>query len=190
MKKTADRNGALMMSKVKDAILHVRNEKVILDANVAALYGVETRVLNQAVRRNAEKFPDEYMLALSKREVADLRSQNVTANLSSKSRYAPKAFTEKGLYMLATILKSPVATAATFAIIETFAAVRELKNELVELHRETTPQQQQSKMKNFGKLLADIVMPDLKTMETESTLELNFIVGKLKHTVKRVKKSN
>ncbi len=190
MKKTVNQGGALMMSKVKDAIFLIRNEKVVLDVDAAALYGVETRVLNQAVRRNAEKFPAEYMLTLSRREAADLRSQNVTANLSSKSRYAPKAFTEKGLYMLATILKSPIATAATFAIIETFAAVRELKNELVDLHQEVNPQRQQSKMKKFGKLLADIVMPDLKATETESTLELNFIVGKLKHTVKRIKKSN
>ncbi len=186
MKKTLRQSAVLMISDVKDSILLIRNEKVILGADVAALYGVETRVLNQAVRRNADKFPSEYMLTLSKQEVADLRSQNVTANLSTMSRYAPKAFTEKGLYMLATILKSPVAIAATFAIIETFAAVRELKNELVELHKESNSQQQQSKMKKFGKLLADIVMPDLKTTETE----LNFIVGKLKHTVKRIKKQD
>ncbi len=94
------------------------------------MYGVETKALNQAVRRNAEKFPKEYMIALSKHDVANLRSQNVTANISNMSRVAPKAFTEKGLYMLATILKSPIATAATFAIIETFAAVRELKTNL------------------------------------------------------------
>ncbi len=190
MKKTTDRNGALMMSKVKDAILHVRNEKVILDADAAALYGVETKRINEAVRNNPDKFPAPCMFVLNREERDLLRSKFSTTKFSSKSRALPKVFSEKGLYMLATILKSPVATAVTFAIIETFAAVRELKNELVELHRETTPQQQQSKMKNFGKLLADIVMPDLKTMETESTLELNFIVGKLKHTVKRVKKSN
>ena len=101
----------------------------------------------------------------------------------------PKAFTEKGLYMLATILKSKVAFGATFAIIETFAAVRGLKRELVNLHKETDPEKQTTKMQHFGKVLSDIVMPDLETSETESTLELNFIIGKIKHTVKRVKKT-
>ncbi len=91
--------------------------------------------------------------------------------------------------MLATILKSHNATAATLAIIETFAAVRSLKRELVELHKETDPEAQQAKMKHFGQVLSDIVMPDLETTETESTLELNFVIGKRRHTVKRVRKN-
>lgn len=90
--------------------------------------------------------------------------------------------------MLATILKSEKATDVTFAIIETFAKVRSLKRELVELHKEVDKQKQASKMKHFGEVLSDIVMPELSTSETESTLELNFIIGKIKHTVKRVKK--
>jgi len=87
--------------------------------------------------------------------------------------------------MLATILKSERAKEATFAIIETFAKVRTLQKELIELHQVTDKTMQNTKMEHFGNVLADIVMPDLKTEETESTLELNFIVGKLKHTVKR-----
>nr|WP_302584421.1 hypothetical protein [Paraprevotella clara] len=92
--------------------------------------------------------------------------------------------------MLATILKSKKAVNATFAIIETFANVRQLKRELRTLHQETDSHVQQSKMKHFGEMLSDIVMPDLETAETESTLELNFLIGKIKHTVKRVKKQN
>lgn len=172
---------------VKDKILLVRNEHVIIDADVAELYGVETKRINEAVRNNANKFPDGYMLCLSKDEVNDLRSNNSSTNLSTKSRVLPKAFTEKGLYMLATILKSKQAVEVTFAIIETFAAVRELKRELVNLHKETNPEIQQSKMNRFGEMLSEIVMPDLETAETESTLELNFIIGKIKHTVKRIK---
>lgn len=76
----------------------------------------------------------------------------------------------------------------TFAIIETFTKVRNLKQELIELHRETDRIKQTSKMQHFGKVLSEIVMPDLETQETESTLELN--IGKIKHTVKRVKKSS
>ena len=90
--------------------------------------------------------------------------------------------------MLATILKSKRANEVTFAIIETFAKVRYLKQEIVELHKETNPQVQTEKMKRFGEVISDVVMPDLETTETESTLELNFFIGKIKHTVKRIKK--
>ena len=92
--------------------------------------------------------------------------------------------------MLATILKSERATAVTIAIIETFAKVRELKRELVELHKETDKAEQEKKMNHFGEVLTDIVMPDLETSETESSLEINFIIGKIKHTVKRVRKND
>ena len=88
--------------------------------------------------------------------------------------------------MLATILKSKSSVNTTFAIIETFAAVRELKRELVELHKDDNSVDKHSKMQQFGEILSDIVMPDLET--TESSLELNFIIGKIKHSVKRVKR--
>ena len=104
------------------------------------------------------------------------------------SKYNYKAFTEKGLYMLATVLKSRRAVDATFAIIETFAKVRGLKRELVELHNEKDHKRQTEKMHHFGETLADIVMPDLDTVETESSLELNFFIGKIKHTVRRIKR--
>lgn len=126
---------------VRDRIVVVRQLPVILDADVAALYGVETKHVNQAVRNNCDKFPADYVFALTPDEVRDLRSKFLTANplrsknstleINPKSRYAPKAFTEKGLYMLATVLKSGRATAATFAIIETFAKVRSLKRESI-----------------------------------------------------------
>ena len=90
--------------------------------------------------------------------------------------------------MLATIPKSQRATTVTFAIIETFAKVRTLKRELIELHKETDKEKQTSKMKHFGEVLTDIVMPDLETQETESSLELYFIIGKIKHSVKIVRK--
>lgn len=176
-----------LQEEVKSRMLIIRNKQVILDSDVAKLYGVETKAVNQAVKRNTDKFPSDYMFRLEKEDVEYLRSQNVTANISAKSRFLPVAFTEKGLYMLATILKSPKATDAAFAIIETFAAVRELKRELINLHKENDPKVQQSKMKRFGEVLSDIVMPDLETSEIESTLELNFIIGKIKHTVKRTK---
>ena len=168
----------------------VRETVVILDADIADLYGVETKRVNEAVKNNPDKFPSTYMFRLTREEMIFLRSKNPTAKISSKSRDLPAVFTERGLYMLATILKSKKAVNATFAIIETFANVRQLKRELRTLHQETDSHVQQSKMKHFGEMLSDIVMPDLETAETESTLELNFLIGKIKHTVKRVKKQN
>lgn len=112
---------------------------------MADLYGVETRRVNEAVRNNPDKFPTDYMFELTKSELRDLRSKISTTKVSSKSRSATKVFTEKGLYMLATILKSEKATEVTFAIIETFAKVRGLKRELVELHKETDKQNKSQK---------------------------------------------
>ena len=179
---------SVLMEQVEDKIAVIRNVDVIADADVAALYGVETREINQAVRNNRDKFPSTYMFELSNNELHDLRSKILTTNVSSKSRSTTKVFTERGLYMLATILKGKTAKNMTFAIIETFAKVRELKRELLEFHQEKDKEKQTSKMQHFGELLADIVMPDLQTSETESSLEINFFIGKLKHTVKRVRK--
>ena len=128
------------------------------------------------------------MFELSPNELRDLRSKVLTTNVSPKSRSTTKVFTDRGLYMLATILKGDKARDVTFAIIETFAKVRELKRELLELHTEKDKAKQASKMQHFGEVLTDIVMPDLQTQETESSLEINFFIGKIKHTVKRVRK--
>ena len=92
--------------------------------------------------------------------------------------------------MLATILHSERATGVTYVIIETFFKVRSLKRELLALHNETDKEVQKTKMQHFGEVLSDIVMPDLQTQETESSLEINFFIGKIKHTVKRVRKED
>ncbi|MBO5614659.1 MAG: ORF6N domain-containing protein [Prevotella sp.] len=177
-----------LMKEVENKIAVIRNQEVIADADVAELYGVETKRVNEAVRNNPDKFPPRYMFELTTNELRDLRSKISTTNVSTKNRKTTKVFTERGLYMLATVLKGERARDITFAIIETFAKVRSLKRELVELHQETDKEKQASKMKHFGDVLTDIVMPDLQTSETESSLEINFFIGKSKHTVKRVRK--
>ena len=177
-----------LMKNVQSKVLTLRNQNVILDADVAALYGVETRRINEAVRNNPDKFPADYIFRLSNAEMISLRSKFSTANISSKSRTLPYAFTEKGLYMLATILKSKTAVNTTLAIIETFTAIRELKRELLDLHKEPNKAKQQTKMEHFGNILSELVMPELEATKTESSLELNFLIGKIKHTVKRIKK--
>ena len=175
---------------IETRLIELRGQKVLVDRDVAELYGVETRRVNEAVKNNPEKFPEGYFFTLQNAE-----KQYVVENFDhlkpiKNSTVEPRAFTEKGLYMLATILKSKKATMVTIAIIETFAKVRGLKRELVELHKETDKEVQSKKMHHFGEVLTDIVMPDLETSETESSLEINFLIGKIKHTVKRVKKDN
>lgn len=98
---------------VESKIITVRDQQVILDCDVAELYGVETKRINEAVRNNPEKFPKGYVFELDKQEYMMLRSKFSTAKISSKSRSLPQVFTEKGLYMLATILKSPLAVQTT-----------------------------------------------------------------------------
>ena len=187
--------GKLVVQKVESMILGIRGENVILDADVAYLYGVETKRINEAVKNNPDKFPEDYMFVITDEELQVLRSTRSTSNIlrskfSTKSRTLPKAFTEKGLYMLATILRSKKSIEVTFAIIETFVKVREMKRELVDLHNETDKNILSEKMNHFSDVLSDIVMPDLETSETESILELNFIIGKIKHTVKRIRKNS
>ncbi|MBO4512479.1 MAG: ORF6N domain-containing protein [Victivallales bacterium] len=181
---------AISYGEVRQKIISIRQQSVILDSDVAELYGVETKRVNEAVRNNPDKFPADYMFELTEEETSFLRSKFSTLKGTGRhSKYKYKAFTEKGLYMLATILKSRQATMATFAIIETFSKVRELQQELVDLHNESDKNKQIGKMHHFGEMLADIVTPEMETVETESTLELNFIVGKLSHTVRRIKKA-
>lgn len=201
IKKDQQNPAPVSLGDVQNKIVVLRGEPVILDRDVAKLYGVETREVNQALKNNPNKFPVGYTYTLNNQEVAEMRSKILITSSEaaeneqvspkfSKSHYNPTAFTEKGLYMLATILKSERATQTTIAIIETFTKVRYLKRELVELHQETDTTQQSERLKRFGEVISDIVMPDLATTETESTLELNFFIGKLKHTVKRTKKDS
>ena len=102
-----DKQFPILHSLVMSYIVEIRQHPVIVDADVAALYGGgETKRVNEAVKNNPDKFPEDYMFVLTSNELKDLRSKISTTNLSAKSRSLPKAFTEKGLYMLATILKS------------------------------------------------------------------------------------
>ena len=118
-------NEIVKYEQVKDKVIVLRGEPVLLDADVARLYGVETRVVNQAVKNNQDKFPDGYLFRLDNQEVADLKSKILISSWGG-NRKVPTAFTERGLYMLATILKSPRATQTTLAIIETFVQLREV----------------------------------------------------------------
>lgn len=173
---------------VESKMIVLRGQPVLIDADVAELYGVKTKEINQAVRNNPRKFPYDYLFELDKYEQMELVKNFDHLNKLKYSALPPTAFTERGLYMLATILKGDQAVVTTLAIIDTFARVRELKRELVSLHNEKDKDKQKSKIQHFGEVLTDIVMPDLQTTETESTIEINFVIGKINHTVKRVRR--
>lgn len=171
-------------NKVSEKIITIRNQKVIIDSDVAELYGVQTRRINEAVKNNQDKFPSGYIIELDNKEFMDLRSKFSTTNLS-KTRVLPKAFTEKGLYMLATILKSERATQTTIEIIETFTQIRELSRTVSELAEIKDEDKQKSLMQKSGDIMADLLGEDMQTTDTETTVELNFAVLKFKHTIKR-----
>jgi ORF6N domain len=108
-------------------ILLLRGQRVMLDAELAALYGVETKVLVQAVKRNLERFPLDFMFQLDAEEYAALRSQFVTSNVGRGGRrYAPYAFTEQGVAMLSSVLNSPRAIAINIEIMRAFVQVRSM----------------------------------------------------------------
>jgi hypothetical protein len=171
-------------SQVEEKILIIRNKSVLLDSDVAELYGVETMRINEAVKNNPDKFPKGYILELTKDEKKEV-IENFDIPKIKFSRVLPKAFTEKGLYMLATILKSDRATQTTIAIVETFAKIRELARTVSELSEITDGFKQKSLMQKGGEIIADILGDDLKATDTETSIELNFAVLKFKHTVKR-----
>lgn len=180
-------NSIVKIENVKDLIVELRGENVLLDADVATIYGVETKRINEAVKNNPDKFPIGYMFELSKAEFQDLRSKITTAKFA-KTRVLPKVFTEKGLYMMATILHSKQAIDATFAIIETFSKFRELSRSIKELSVVQDKAEQKSLMQKSGELIAQIFDEDLQTNDTETSIELNFAVLKFKHTIKKKSK--
>ena len=160
---------------IEDKIITLRGQKVLLDRDVATLYGVETKRVNEALRTNLDKFPKDYCYLVENFD---------RFSVLKHSTVEPKAFTEKGLYMLATILKSSRATNATFTIIETFAKLRELSRTLNNLP-DASEEQQKSLLEKSGDLFTDLLDNNLQATDSETTIELNLAVLKVKHTVKR-----
>jgi hypothetical protein len=129
-----ERTTVVATEQITSSILIVRGHKVLLDADLAVLYGIATKVLVQAVKRNEERFPDDFMLRLTAKEWEDLRSQTVTSKRGGR-RYPPYAFTEQGVAMLSSVLKSPRAIAVNIQVMRAFVNLRELLNSNKELAR-------------------------------------------------------
>ena len=174
---------------VENKIITLRDQQVILDSDVAELYGVQTKEINQAVRNNPEKFPIGYIWELSTEETQSLRSKILTLkNLGrgQHSKYPPKAFTEKGLYMLATILKSPKAVETTIAIVEAYAKLKELSRVITQIpQQEENSAEQKTLLQRGGQLVEDLLTDVMPVQSSETSFELNLAMFKFKHTVKR-----
>ncbi len=170
---------------IQSLIIDVRDQQVLIDADVAKLYGVETRDINKSVSNNPDKFPNGYVVELSEDEKKELVENFHRFDRLKHSSAMPKAFSEKGLYMLATILKSKQATMTTLTIIETFSKIRELSRTVKALSVVKNDAEQKDLMQRSGELIAQVLDDDLETNGTETTIELNFAVLKFKHTIKK-----
>jgi hypothetical protein len=176
---------------IEKKIIEIRGEKVLLDSDVATIYGVETKRINEAVKNNINKFPDGYIFELNNEDWQLLRSKISTLETIGKGKhvkYLPKAFTEKGLYMLATILKSPQATEATITIIETFAKIRQLTKTIKDLSTLQDKDYRNTLMQKSGEFFSEILDDSFETTGMETSIEINFAIMKFKHTLKKDRK--
>lgn len=157
-------------------ILSLRDQRVMLDAELAALYGVETKVLVQAIKRNIERFPGDFMFQLDAQEWESLRSQFVTSNTGRGGRrYAPYAFTEQGVAMLSSVLNSPRAIAINIEIMRAFVQVRSMaathqdlakqlaelqdKTELLAMSHDTFSRNTRNQLKQVFDALRELMTP-------------------------------
>jgi len=161
----------LVQGETSSKIFTLRGKQVMLDRDLAELYQVELKRLNEQVKRNSERFPDDFMFQLNKEEYENLKSQIATSSLEHGGRrYMPYAFTEEGIYMLATVLNSKVAVQTNIAIIRTFKKLREfskhynaLAKQLIEVDRKHDKQYKELK-KALDELIATSELADAKVM--------------------------
>ena len=162
-------NELLVQNEIGSRIFTLRGKEVMLDRDLAELYGVETKRVNEAVRNNQDKFLEDFYFELTDKEFEILRSKDSTTKFS-KTRVNPKVFTEQGVYMLATVLKSKTASEVTVSIIRTFAKLREftkhynaLAKKIMELERKNDKQFKEV-FKRLDNLVSDAQEADEKIM--------------------------
>ncbi|MCX8514047.1 MAG: ORF6N domain-containing protein [Burkholderiales bacterium] len=173
---------------VKDKVISVRNQQVILDSDVAELYGVETKRINEAVKNNPEKFPNGYILELNNNEKAEVVENFDHLQKLKFSSTLPKAFTEKGLYMLATILKSPTAVNTTIAIIDAFAQLKELTNAVYSLAKAKDEAEQIHVLENNIDLIANLLDNELIVSQQETEIKIKLPFFEITRKITKVKK--
>ena len=190
------KSSLLPLETITHRILLLREQKVLLDADLATLYGVETKVLLQAVKRNLERFPEDFMFQLTNQEFNVLRSQSVTSSSEALEtlrwggrRTAPYAFTEQGVAMLSSILSSPQAVQVNIAIMRAFVKLRELamthhdlakqlnaleeKTEALSMQHDTFARNTRAQLKQVFDAIRELMTPP----EPQKKRPIGFISG-------------
>ena len=159
------------VERIAQSILLIRNQKVMLDADLAALYGVDTRVLIQAVKRNIDRFPEDFMFQLTKQEFDDLRSQIVTSSWGGR-RYPPYAFTEQGVSMLSSVLRSKRAIQVNIEIMRAFVQLRRILASHADLARKLSALEK--KYDAQSKVVFDAIRGLMAPPEPKKKREIGF----------------
>ena len=182
---------------IENKLIKYHDEFVIVDKDIAELYNVATKEVNQAVSNNPSKFPKGYVMELTKEEKTELVKNFDRFSKLKHSTVNPKVFTEKGLYMLATILTSEKAIQTTLNIIETFAKVKELSRNINSIMKTTDENVQKELANKSNKILEEIIEiePDIladdedgEVIETTTKFEFNLGFAKVSKSIKKVKK--
>jgi len=182
---------------IESKLIKYNNEWVLLDKDVAFLYEIEPKKLRQQVKRNINKFPNDYAHQLSEDDLDIMVSQNVTPSKQQFGGSLPYVFTEKGLYMVATILKSKKADEATFTIMETFAKVKELSRNINAIMKTEDAEGQKELANKSNKILEEIIEiePDIladdedgEIIETTTKFEFNLGFAKVSRSIKKIQK--
>ena len=164
-KRTAtSRQSLVAADQIETAILLLRGQKVMLDRDLAELYGVATRVLKQAVRRNIKRFPPDFMFELTRQENQSLRSQNVTLKRGQHSKYLPFAFTEQGVAMLSSVLNSQRAIDVNIEIMRAFVRLRQMLSAHKDLGRKLAALEKKydDQFKTVFEAIAELMTPPEK----------------------------
>jgi len=158
----------MQLQRIKRCIFEIRDQKVILDYDLAELYGVSTKALKQAVRRNLSRFPQDFMFRISKREFESLRSQIVTSNRGG-TRYMPYAFTEQGVAMLSSVLNSRNAIKINIEIMRAFVLMRKyaLTNEKLSVKLKRLERKFNRRFRNIGEALTYLLQQN-KIQQSQS----------------------
>ena len=170
------------VERIERSILLIRGHKVFLDQDLAALYGVETKSLTRAVKRNIDRFPDDFMFQLTTDEFADLRRQSGTSSSWGGRRYPPYAFTEQGVAMLSSVLRSPRAVAVNVEIMRTFVRLRRMLASHADLARKLDALEK--KYDAQFRQVFDAIRQLMQPPERSALLEIGF------HTIRKGKASS
>ena len=182
---------------IENKLIKYHDKFVIVDKDVAELYNVATKEVNQAVSNNPTKFPNGYVLELTKEEKTELVKKFDRFSKLKHSTVNPKVFTEKGLYMLATILTSEKAIQTTLNIIETFAKVKELSRNINAIMKTEDETRQKELALKSNQILEDIIEiePDIladdedgEVVETTTKFEFNLGFAKVSRSIKKIRK--